>query len=298
MRTIIFFLLLLFYQAGNAQNIGIGVTTPATPLHIKATGLSQLLRLEGANPYISFFNGSTYSGYLWYNADKMELGTPSGSGEPVLIAPGRINTAYFTTAGRVGIGTAVPSEKLDVAGNINLTGLLKINGVGGTTGQVLTSKGASDPVWENAAFGNTTRFCFTMLETGISGLVDFNTTRYNLNTTDVIRNPSSITITRTGLYHFDFNLHFFLDYDGAITVPPSVYLEMSIDGALYHILQGATIPEEHNTFGDDFRLAYLFSIDLYIAAPATITLPYDVYYSGTPVGRSIYGQLAGYLISE
>ncbi len=41
----------------------------------------------------------------------------------------------------VGIGVANPSEKLDIKGNVNLTGTIKANGIAGTNGQVLTSTG-------------------------------------------------------------------------------------------------------------------------------------------------------------
>jgi hypothetical protein len=42
----------------------------------------------------------------------------------------------------VGIGTSAPSEKLDVNGNINLSGTIKSNGIAGQNGQVLLSTGA------------------------------------------------------------------------------------------------------------------------------------------------------------
>jgi|GEM_PF-4636566 len=43
----------------------------------------------------------------------------------------------FCQAQNAGIGTISPSQKLDVNGNINLTGTIKANGVNGTAGQVL-----------------------------------------------------------------------------------------------------------------------------------------------------------------
>lgn len=50
-------------------------------------------------------------------------------------------TNVIAEAQNVGVGTASPSEKLDVNGNINISGALKANGVAGSTGQVLMSTG-------------------------------------------------------------------------------------------------------------------------------------------------------------
>jgi hypothetical protein len=44
-------------------------------------------------------------------------------------------------AQNVGIGTETPIEKLDVKGNVNISGTIKANGIAGTNGQVLMSTG-------------------------------------------------------------------------------------------------------------------------------------------------------------
>lgn len=51
-------------------------------------------------------------------------------------------TPFFTQAQNVGIGTTTPAEKLDVTGNVNITGTLKANGNAGSDGQVLMSTGS------------------------------------------------------------------------------------------------------------------------------------------------------------
>ncbi len=48
----------------------------------------------------------------------------------------------FTSGQNVGINQPAPSEKLDVNGNVNITGTIKANGTAGTNGQVLMSTGA------------------------------------------------------------------------------------------------------------------------------------------------------------
>ncbi len=52
----------------------------------------------------------------------------------------------------VGIGTNTPSEKLDVNGNLNITGNLKVNGVSGQNGQILTTNAAGQTIW---SFGSS-----------------------------------------------------------------------------------------------------------------------------------------------
>jgi hypothetical protein len=53
----------------------------------------------------------------------------------------------------VGIGTITPAEKLDVNGNVNIQGNLKMNGVAGQSGQVLMTNSSGATVW-----GSTSEF--------------------------------------------------------------------------------------------------------------------------------------------
>jgi hypothetical protein len=50
-------------------------------------------------------------------------------------------------AQNVGIGVPAPAEKLDVAGNINLTGTIKVNGIAGTASQVLMKDALGNMAW-------------------------------------------------------------------------------------------------------------------------------------------------------
>ena len=50
-------------------------------------------------------------------------------------------------AQNVGVGTITPAEKLDVNGNINIQGQVKINGVQGNAQQVLMKDVSNNPVW-------------------------------------------------------------------------------------------------------------------------------------------------------
>ncbi|NPA35191.1 MAG: hypothetical protein GXO48_09715 [Chlorobi bacterium] len=62
------------------------------------------------------------------------------------------NSIIYDNGTNVGIGTTAPSQKLDVAGNIQFSGALMPGGNAGTTGQVLVSQGpGSAPQWQNAS---------------------------------------------------------------------------------------------------------------------------------------------------
>lgn len=55
------------------------------------------------------------------------------------------------STGNVGVGNVNPTYKLDVTGDINLTGALRANGSAGTTGYILTSAGGGVNTWTDPA---------------------------------------------------------------------------------------------------------------------------------------------------
>jgi hypothetical protein len=58
-----------------------------------------------------------------------------------------ILSSFQLFAQNVGVGTTTPVEKLDVNGNINVTGTIKANGVDGTANQVLMKNGSGALSW-------------------------------------------------------------------------------------------------------------------------------------------------------
>lgn len=81
-------------------------------------------------------------------------------------------------AQNVGIGTTNPSEKLDVNGNINVSGTIKANGVDGTANQVLMKNG-NGLAWGDVSefknfkgFTNTTSAIWTVPSTVTKVLVE------------------------------------------------------------------------------------------------------------------------------
>jgi len=286
---------------GIAQNIGIGTTNPQAPLHISSSTSAEVLRLNGPQPYISFFNTGVYQGYLWHDGNEMMLG--SSTNQPVLISPYYNNFAYFTPNGRLGLGTSTPTDVLDVHGNINTTGLVKLNGSTGTAGQVFTSNGAGNPTWKNTSFTNTTRFGVGMDITGASsGYMNISSTLYNLNTTDITIGSTDITINHAGLYHFTTSYRTSVNYFS--TTPPSYVPQAGIalvfQGSFYADFDIASYEfynKDLSTTNYIYWYNKSFSGDIYLPAGTLVRGYYTLNASSTPgIGQKngtmqVYGNL-------
>lgn len=107
--------------------------------------------------------------------------SPSFSG---LTVSGDVNIDSSTfkldsSLNRVGIKNATPSYELDVAGDVNLTGKLRLSGNAGTTGFILQSAGSSaSPVWANisSSLPNITELDPFILNGGTSIFTPLNNT--------------------------------------------------------------------------------------------------------------------------
>ena len=72
----------------------------------------------------------------------------SSTVSPLRVRAGAVEALFVDDAGKVGVGNASPSEKLDVTGNIRFSGALMPNNAAGTSGYLLTSAGAgAPPTW-------------------------------------------------------------------------------------------------------------------------------------------------------
>ncbi len=98
---------------------GINTNNPGAPLHIKSN--LEALRIEGAAPYIDFYNtsGNVPKGFIQNTNDNLYLGTSTGNGNGVVqIYLNDVPRMTVTPSGRVGINTNSPRAPLDVAGNV------------------------------------------------------------------------------------------------------------------------------------------------------------------------------------
>lgn len=189
----------------NAQ-VGIGTTTPAQKLDIKqgrmrftgdpapgsiAQGIEFTTRSgTGLNGFLGAYNDSIIGFYGF-----------AGSGWSFL---------HNNKNGNVGIGTAIPSEKLEVNGAVKIT-----DGTQGD-GKVLTSDAAGRASWRTTAYGDKIRFCFRRDQTSQStagwtsiyneGGTDADLDRFNNSDgTHWIDPGFFIFFNSPGLYHLDIN---------------------------------------------------------------------------------------------
>jgi|GEM_PF-3736052 len=141
---------------------------------------------DSANPEVEVYNTATNnSGYLSAGNDNLYIG--SSSNNPIVILTNNTEKLRVTTDGKVGIGT-VPSEKLDVVGNVKVSGNInatRIQAYVGTNTQLQTSYNlaasaiGSDTTYAYNAIcvGNSNGQC-----TGIGGTV---ITPSNISTTQI-----------------------------------------------------------------------------------------------------------------
>jgi|GEM_PF-3019473 len=115
MRFLLTLLSTLLYSFCFSQNLGIGITTPAAPLHIRNNG-PELLRIQGNDPYLSFFNNSGVGrGFVQSHGDNLNIGTYLGNSTGLIqfFNNNNLNMVIHPNL-NVGIGTDAPNFKLTV----------------------------------------------------------------------------------------------------------------------------------------------------------------------------------------
>jgi hypothetical protein len=152
MRIQLYLLLLCCTASSMAQNTGIGTISPLGKLQINNNNslrpsllLADSAALSGGS--IRWQNISTGK---WMQATAA-AGTGFSNGNALIIGSDSLTVASFTGAGNVGIRNTSPAEALDINGNINLNGTIKVNGNDGAAGQVLGKNGSGTLQWQTPA---------------------------------------------------------------------------------------------------------------------------------------------------
>jgi hypothetical protein len=121
-----------YMRIDSTGQVGIGTTSPGAPLEVVASGgassIANFTNSGNANTFIQIKNNS---GAAAFGSSGNDLYLSAGGNERLRVASG----------GNVGVGNSNPAYKLDVAGDINVSGQFRVNGtpVGGGGSQWTTS---------------------------------------------------------------------------------------------------------------------------------------------------------------
>lgn len=230
----------------------------------------------------------------------------------------------------VGIGTTTPAQKLDVTGNLRVSGAFMPNGIAGTTGQVLTSNGgATAPVWQNASsafaggkfsvrYDNTTaqtagtqtdNLFSTALDapTSQSALVSFFQQDYNTNS-DVSIDIANhrFTINRAGLYHLEGLLRFFVTSSQTQSAGLQANVGLRINGSTTNVflmnqgfVENAGLVSVNNTYAANIP----FETTRFFGAGTTVEIEAKIFNLDTNPGLVAIGVsrgafFAGHFVSD
>jgi len=127
--------ILISYGDGFAQvvtkptQIGININNPDpnVSLHIKDNFES--IRLDGTSPFLSFYDGTDYRGYLYMTGNSMFLYNRKQGG--LYLGTSNATRLLINSNGDVGLGTISPQTRLHVAEGSLPGGLFNANTIGG-----------------------------------------------------------------------------------------------------------------------------------------------------------------------
>ena len=211
------------------------------------------------------------------------------------------------------------AQTVTISQNLNVPGKIQINGNSGTTGQVLMSNGSSAPAWTSVS--NSTcavggKFLMTT-ENQTNSIGDFDNSLnapvsqvvtvtysgiiYNTNAdVSIVASTGIITCNRTGLYHFEGMLRYFVTSSQTQIPRGNIGYFASFNFLLDEVTMGQTVPAGAN---NSYAISIPFSLNRYLTAGQTIKFLARLFNLDTnpaivSMGISSGSSISGHFVSE
>ncbi|MEP6725775.1 MAG: hypothetical protein ABJC98_08170, partial [Bacteroidota bacterium] len=147
------------YMQLNIQNQSAGTSASSDIVATADNGTESINYVDmGINSSTNSQNimGSANDAYLYTTGNNLLVGTGTASKSVVFMTGGTTQSTNermrIDGSGNVGIGLTAPAQKLDISGNLKLSGAFMPGGTAGNAGEFLTSSGAGvAPTWINAS---------------------------------------------------------------------------------------------------------------------------------------------------